>query len=101
MADETWSKWSHSEWHEFEIPEGMEVIGLKARHSNYEMIQRIGFILWKPPATAVAHYLADEVNDDLEGIENEMVEAAKEESNLVKAWQEEPDDPTIPLTSEQ
>ena len=38
IADETWSKWSHSEWHEFVIPEGMEVIGLKSRHSNYEMI---------------------------------------------------------------
>ena len=38
IVDELWSKWSHSEWTEFEIPEGMEVIGLKARHSNYEMI---------------------------------------------------------------
>ena len=37
----------------------------------------------------------------MEGIENEMVEAAKKESKLVKAWQEEPDDPTEPLTSEQ
>ena len=38
FVDETWSKWSHSEWIEFEVPKGMEVIGLKARHSNYEMI---------------------------------------------------------------
>ena len=40
--------------------------------------------------TAVAHYLGpDETNeaDDLEGIENEMVEAATAESTqLVKAW---------------
>lgn len=66
IIDETWSKWSHSEWVEFAVPAGMEVIGLKTRHSNYEMIQRIGFILWKPPVTARdSHPGEEQKRDDL------------------------------------
>ena len=60
IVDETWSKWSHSEWTEFEVPKGMEVIGLVTRHSNYEMIQRIGFMLWKPPVTAINDFVRQE-----------------------------------------
>ena len=72
IVDETWSKWSHSEWVEFEVPAGMEVIGLKTRHSNYEMIQRIGFVLWKPPVTALDNHPIEELkNEDVSENQNE------------------------------
>ena len=54
----------------------MEVIGLKTRHSNYEMIQRIGFILWKPPITAICDKTSEEYQNNNESIENDMITAA-------------------------
>ena len=78
IIDETWSKWSHSEWVEFEVPDGMEVIGLKTRHSNYEMIQRIGFILWRPPVTAVDKNLSERQEE--EEFDDDLAVAAAEES---------------------